>query len=470
MNYKNNTIKQDDQLESQHIFYADILDSITNNGSVPKVLANLRIKTFNRNLIYQSDFVSSGFAQFLISSLAPDNDYLCEYLEIAKNYTLSQGTKQYTIEMCNLGLVISLNGLIESLHESKVDNLFQKKIIYIITILSSISSTNMDIKNSVVNEVSLEAFIDIATNHSDETDLIKLIYFLFGSLLNSKGDEELDVQYLSKFEKYFPYFVELYIKKRESLLDRINILKIFIILTKIPSFSILTNYFDSENYEHSIIDEIMEMINENDDETLELVLSFDNKIMMIDFMKGNSYVSRYLELFKKYSNDITSYAQVPEVYQHKIGILYYDAMMIQFIMEHASTWIPEDEYYSIALDLINNAKNSPVKFRVFFLNCLFTLTKKCNTDCLFNIINNSYALFLTDFLDIDDNDDLISSIIDEINFLTDKEMEINETQNVLYEFLDNGGLQFFQDYQSDGTNQDIANQISATVQKYVITL
>lgn len=87
--------------------------------------------------------------------------------------------------MCNLESVISLNGFIESLHQSKIDNLFQEFFYY----------SHLLILQPIIQ--------------------MKLIYlcsfiFLFGSLLNSKGDEQLDVQYLYKFEKTF---VELYIKK-----------------------------------------------------------------------------------------------------------------------------------------------------------------------------------------------------------------------------------------------------------------
>lgn len=470
MNYKEKTFHDSSYQEiifnDENTSFKEILKQIKSGTSVQKTLQILKKKTISESFQYQYDFSSSGFGQFLINSLVPNNNYLIDYLDIVKNLT-SQKTNQYSIKMCELGLVSTLDALINSLDEKKIDNAFYHKFINIILILASISSINMDIKNSIVDSNSLEKILDISINYTKRADIDKLIYFLFAYLLDLKENESSEAVYLAKFEKFFTFFDELYIKKDEPCIDVISILKFFLVLTRIPSF---IHHFDDEVQEKSKINGIMQMIEYNDDEILEVILVFHYQIIQYDFRKVTNYVDRYLDILEKYSSNFYKYNKIPDVYKHKIEILHYDALIIEFVMDRMPDYINNEKYYSIALDLMKITKDSIVSYKIIFVNCLFTLFKRCDNDCFFKLVkNDSFGLFLTDFIDVED-DDFLSSVINEINYLADKEMEINETYNVLYEFLDNGGSDFFKEYLSNCENQEIVNLISATIKKYQITL
>ncbi|KAK8883426.1 hypothetical protein M9Y10_046076 [Tritrichomonas musculus] len=447
----------------------------SNPKTIEKALCSLENNSSYENFKYQEDFLTSGFGEYLVKSLQLQNKYLSILLKITTNLSANMSNRQYACELYKLKLINSLGDLINSLQIN------QSNISYflsIVIILKNMSTHGIDVRNSIIDLIPLKKILE-ATVSDDfaHTAYFKLVCIFFCYLLTYNT-------YNYKFAKYFPLFRDLYLKNKNSRLGEINnVLSLFTYLPKIgdQNQNIGNNdtndndtfnndgtidflkYFDNKDNndkKKSIIDEIIDFIeDEKYDKIVIRVLYFTYLIIK----NGDKYFSKVERKANYYINFLKSSSVV---------VVYYAANVVRYIMKHEPCYIPTEEFVpdekkketkekmlDIARCLMINARKGNTKQKSLFLKALCTLTKNCSNDCLDELLKHSFVLFLTNFLD-DEDESILLLLIKEIDFLSNKEMLISGTQNILNEFLSEGGMDSFQEYLADHKDSSITGQIN----------
>lgn len=410
----------------------------------------------------EPDFSTFNLQEYLYNILTVEKDEdhsIIFFLKAISKLSLSQENIFLILEGCQIRLVESENELNNSKKKNGGnDNLSQEIIYRIVLILDCLAKDSMEIKNAIVDNISLEKILEFTLKFPHI--FIRNVSFLFLSLLQiqDEQEEESNTLYLTKFENFFPLFEKLYIELKSLYL--IKILKIFILLTQVPSF---LTYFNKENQideTKSIINDIMSMAEAKNNKLLFHVLTFSYLVIKKDIEKSIDYIDLYINLLGKGSSN-GNYIDNDD---DALEVVCLTSKIIRYIIKHELEYIPLNSHLKIGIQTMENAKNSKSKNKIIFLKCLFSLTEKCNSDCLDKLLQNSFGAFLADFLDFYD-DAIIFLVLDQINTLADKEMATKKTQNVLVDFMNNGGNDFFEDYSINGENQDIADEITKISQK-----
>lgn len=474
--------------------------------------------TFARLDDYEDDKIEQNFTafvaqQYLFNILTFENseEYNFDvFLNTIKEVPLSQEHIQIILTSCENQLVYSKNALTSEQEIGDKKEFFRNIMIRIFFILDCLPKNSMEIKNAIVESISLEIILEFAFNFPDDK-ITRNITSIFLSLLDIENEEESESNknYLSKFIKFFPHFQKLYIDVKMA--NIIKVLDIFIYLTQVPTFlsffskkiymdegkiifademeksilekkkslfveeektiliypkekpsiseeDIILKKINEESF--SIVDDIIDMVESNDNKILSRVLTFTYLVMKEDFDKGFKNVNRYVKLLGK-GSEKDKYYDDP----YFVEVVCQASRIVRYIIKYEINWIPSNEIDQIVIHLFENAQNSKLKNKILFLKCLITLAEKYNFEQLSKLFEKSFGSFLAEFLDYNDDDEIILKVLYGINMIADKEMESKGTVNILNEFLDNGGYIFFEEYQSNGDNEYISNEIDVILQK-----
>ena len=406
----------------------------------------------------EMDLSTIDIGQYLMIAISLDGDekYLTNCIKFIYAYNPSQKDVQFVLDACEQQLLFSYNYLCSP--DGDDTESYEKIISKIVLILICLLKTNIEAKIAITSTISLGIILELAILKQDY-EIMKTVILLFTNLLyfNKDGDEEFVYQYFSEFCEYFPLFERLYIEKKRY--DPKNILDLFIYLTQVPSFF---EFFDKKNefIGTSIINDILSKVEASNNKILTRVLTFTYITIKEDFNKCFDYINRYIELLGKGSVNGVHFID-----KESLNVVLLASKIIRYIAKYEFDWIPVKDYFLIANHMIENTKNTEACNKIEFLKCLFTITQKLDYVNLCLICKNSYCSFLVEFLDVDGNDDVVLSVLKEVNMITDKEIKNKGTNDLLCEFLDNGGDDFLHEYMEYGDNDEIIQEMQAIIEK-----